>query len=126
MARDPEKKGSYQKLSCQMTTGLQSQSNDFAETKRKVCRELFGQESMFTRCLQLQVFPQAQDTYFLISTMSMGVDKRKTKMAAGIIFLVLRNQLRSQNTYKETATAPPQKGTQKETLGTWVVTAAAL
>lgn len=30
-------KDPIKQLSCQMTTGLQSQSNDFAETKRKVC-----------------------------------------------------------------------------------------
>lgn len=51
-----------------MTTRLQSQPGDFAETKRKVyIGDCLVRTSMFIRCLQLQVFPQEQDTLFLNS-----------------------------------------------------------
>lgn len=83
-------------LSSKMTTRIQSRSGDSAETKKK--KKLRGDsvQDIYVHSMPLVTVHWIRTAYFLSVTTLKGVDQRMTmKMARGIVFLVLRDQLRN-------------------------------
>lgn len=83
-------------LSSKMTTRIQSRSGDSAETKKKKLRGDSVQDT-YVHSMPLIPVHWIRTAYFFLSVTTLkGVDQRMTmKMARGIVFLVLRDQLRN-------------------------------